>query len=116
MLKVLIFLSSKEGGEALERVSSVVIECGGKNLECDNKTEGAHREGMCNDDEAIKWMCQFRNFCDHFIEDQGGLSNRLGSARSAQLSSARLGSARLRSARLGSAWLGLAQLSSAWLG
>ena len=65
----------KGGGEALERVSSVVIECGGKNLEHDNKTEGARREGMCNDDEAIKWMCQFRNFCDHFIEDQGGLSN-----------------------------------------
>jgi len=59
----------------LERVSSVIIECGGKNLEFDNATEGARREGMCNDDEAIKYMCKDRNFCGHFIEDQGGLSN-----------------------------------------
>jgi hypothetical protein len=44
-------------------------------LELDNSTEGARREGMCNDDEAIKWMCEHRNFCDHFLKDQGGLSN-----------------------------------------
>jgi FkbM family methyltransferase len=65
----------KGGGKALERVSSVVIECGGKNLEFDNTTEGARREGMCNDDEAIEYMCKERNFCRHEIEDQGGLSN-----------------------------------------
>ena len=65
----------KGGGKALERVSSVIIECGGINLELDNSTEGARREGMCNDDEAIKWMCEHRNFCDHFLKDQGGLSN-----------------------------------------
>jgi hypothetical protein len=65
----------KGGGKALERVSSVVIECGGKHLEFDNTTEGARREGMCNDDEAIEHMCKERNFCRHEIEDQGGLSN-----------------------------------------
>jgi hypothetical protein len=65
----------KGGGKALERVSSVIIECGGKNLEFDNATKGARREGMCNDDEAIQYMCKDRNFCGHFIEDQGGLSN-----------------------------------------
>ena len=50
----------KGGGKALERVSSVIIECGGNNLEFDNATDGARREGMCNDDEAIKYMCKDR--------------------------------------------------------
>ena len=36
----------KGGGKALERVSSVIIECGGNNLEFDNATDGARREGM----------------------------------------------------------------------
>ena len=68
----------KGAGKALERVSSVVIECGGTNLKSviSNVTaDGAIREGMCNDDDVIKWMCEERNFCGHFLEDQGGLSN-----------------------------------------
>ena len=66
----------KGGGKALERLSSVVIECGGKHVEHSNDTEYTARcEGMCNDDEVIKWMCEQRHFCDHYLEYQGGLSN-----------------------------------------
>ena len=65
----------KGGGKALERVSSVIIEYGGISLEINNSTEGTRHEGMCNDDEAIKWMCTHQNLCDHFLDGQGGLSN-----------------------------------------
>lgn len=64
----------KGGGKALERVSSIAIECAPA-IQNATKPGSPSRDGMCENSEVIEWMCKHRNFCGHSLEEQGSLSN-----------------------------------------
>lgn len=65
----------KGAGEALGRFTTVVIECSPPHGSPGDFV-GLRREGMCNNDEVIQWMCEDnRPFCTHRVVPQGGLSN-----------------------------------------
>jgi hypothetical protein len=64
----------KGGGKALERASSIAIECA-PSIQNATKPGNPSRDGMCDDTEVIEWMCKHRNFCGYSLQPQGDLSN-----------------------------------------
>jgi len=60
-------------GAALDRLSSIIIECAPPPNATDVLV--VKREGMCQEDKVMQWMCDERDFCGQSLKPQGGLSN-----------------------------------------